>query len=95
MKEKVVLAYSGGLDTSVAIKWISERHDATVIALTLDVGHQRDFASLQQKALKAGAAKALVVDAKELFVKYFVFPALQATPFMKGSTPWLPPCRAP
>jgi argininosuccinate synthase len=82
--DKVVLAYSGGLDTSVAIKWLKEKHNLDVIALTIDVGNERDFSAVQQKALKVGAVKALVVDAKELFVNHFIFPALQADAIYEG-----------
>jgi argininosuccinate synthase len=78
VSDKVVLAYSGGLDTSVAIKWLSERYNLDVIGLTIDVGNERDFSAIREKALKAGAVKALVADAKELFVNHFIFPALQA-----------------
>ncbi len=87
MAEKVVLAYSGGLDTSVAIRWIAERYNMDVIALTVDIGAEKDFASIQQRALKAGAVKALLVDAKDLFVKYFVLPALQADAVYEGHYP--------
>ena len=52
--EKVVLAYSGGLDTSVAVKWIKEKYDMDVIALTIDVGNERDFSAVREKALKVG-----------------------------------------
>ena len=68
MADKVVLAYSGGLDTSVAIRWLKERYNLEVIALNIDVGNERDFSAIQQKAVKVGAVKALVKDAKELFV---------------------------
>ncbi|MFB0559020.1 MAG: argininosuccinate synthase [Dehalococcoidales bacterium] len=78
MSDKVVLAYSGGLDTSAAIKWLAEKYNLDVIALTIDVGNERDFSAIQQKALKVGAIKALIMDAKELFVNHFIFPALQA-----------------
>jgi len=78
MSDKVVLAYSGGLDTSVAVRWLKEKYNLDVITLTIDVGNERDFSTIQQKALKVGAVKALVSDAKELFVDYFIFPALQA-----------------
>lgn len=87
MSDKVVLAYSGGLDTSVAIKWLKEKYNLDVIALTIDVGNQRDFSAIQQKALKVGAVKALVKDAKELFVKYFILPALQANALYEGQYP--------
>jgi argininosuccinate synthase len=84
VSDKVVLAYSGGLDTSVAIKWLKEKHNLDVIALTIDVGNERDFSAVQQKALKVGAVKALVADAKELFVNHFIFPALQADAIYEG-----------
>jgi len=87
MAEKVVLAYSGGLDTSVAIKWLKEKYSLDVIAVTIDVGNERDFTAVRQKALDAGAIKALVIDAKELFVKYFIFPALQADAIYEGQYP--------
>ena len=87
MLDKVVLAYSGGLDTSVAIKWLKEKYTLDVIALTIDVGNERDFSAIQQKALKVGAVKALVIDGKELFVKYFIFPALQANALYEGQYP--------
>jgi len=85
--DKVVLAYSGGLDTSVAIRWLKEKYNLDVIALTIDVGNERDFSTIQQKALKVGAVKALVTDAKELFVNYFIFPALQADAIYEGQYP--------
>jgi len=85
--EKVILAYSGGLDTSVAVKWIAEKYNVDVITLTVDVGNERDFQAVKEKALKVGAIKALVVDAKELFVKYFVYPALQAGAIYEGQYP--------
>jgi argininosuccinate synthase len=78
MADKVVLAYSGGLDTSVAIKWIKEKYALDVIALAVDIGQKKDWDGLIQKALKCGAIKAAVHDARELFVHSLVFPALQA-----------------
>jgi len=87
MADKVVLAYSGGLDTSVAIRWLKEEYNLDVVALTIDVGNERDFSAVEQKALKVGAVKALVKDAKELFVNYFIFPALQADAIYEGQYP--------
>src|SRR5438094_23350 len=75
---KVVLAYSGGLDTSVAIRWINEKYDLDVIALTVDVGNEKDFEVVRQKALRTGAIQAFIVDARETFVSDFVMPSLQA-----------------
>ena len=87
MPDKVILAYSGGLDTSVAVKWLKEKYNLDVITLTIDVGNERDFSAVRQKALKVGAVKALVVDAKETFVNYFIFPALQADAIYEGQYP--------
>ncbi|MGQ9675776.1 MAG: argininosuccinate synthase [Chloroflexota bacterium] len=86
--QKVVLAYSGGLDTSVAIRWLQEQYGVEVIALTVDLGAQdKDLDRIREKALKIGAVKALVIDAKDLFVKYFVFPALRAGAVYEGKYP--------
>ncbi len=87
MKDKVVLAYSGGVDTSVAIKWLQEKYNVDVIAVTIDVGNEKDFKVVKEKALKVGAIKSEVVDAKEDFVKYFIFPALQANALYEGQYP--------
>lgn len=79
MSKSVVLAYSGGLDTSVAIKWIPEKYNGMeVIALTIDLGSEKQLPEIRQRALNVGAKKALVVDGRDLFIKYFAFPALQA-----------------
>jgi len=87
VSDKVVLAYSGGLDTSVAIKWIKEKYNVDVIAVCIDVGNERDFSAVQQKALDVGAVKSLVIDAKESFVNHFIFPALQADAIYEGQYP--------
>ncbi|MBI2829565.1 MAG: argininosuccinate synthase [Chloroflexi bacterium] len=87
MADKMVLAYSGGLDTSAAIKWLGQKYHMDVIALTVDVGNERDFSAIRNKALKVGAIKALVVDAKDLFVQYFIWPALQANALYEGQYP--------
>src|SRR6266511_3717069 len=92
---KVVLAYSGGLDTSVAIRWINEKYNLEVIALTVDVGNEKDFEVVRQKALRTGAIKAFVVDAKDTFVHDFVFPALQAGRRNRTCTRWRPPSPDP
>ena len=87
MAEKVILAYSGGLDTSVAIRWINEKYGMDVITLTIDVGNSKDFEAARLKALKVGAIKAIVIDAKDMFVKYFIWPALQANALYEGQYP--------
>jgi argininosuccinate synthase len=85
--DKVVLAYSGGLDTSVAIRWLKEKYNLDVIALNVNVGSERDSSAVRQKALDIGAVKALVEDVRELFVQYFIFPALQADALYEGQYP--------
>ena len=87
MAKKVVLAYSGGLDTSVAIRWLNEHYGVDVITLTIDVGNEKDFAAVKKKAVAVGAIKAIVIDAKEMFVKYFIFPAIQANALYEGVYP--------
>ncbi|CQR48319.1 Argininosuccinate synthase [Paraliobacillus sp. PM-2] len=77
-KEKVVLAYSGGLDTSVAIKWLQDQYNYDVIAVGLDVGEGKDLEFVKKKALDVGAIKSYSVDAKALFSEDYVLPALQA-----------------
>src|SRR5205085_11801240 len=75
---KVVLAYSGRLDTSVAIRWINEKYGFDVIAVTVDVGNEKDFEVIRQKALRTGAVQAFIYDARQAFVQDFVIPSLQA-----------------
>src|SRR6202035_1064382 len=84
---KVVLAYSGGLDTSVAIRWINEKYDLDVVAVTVDVGNEKDFEVVRQKALRTGAIQAFIKDAREPFVQDFVVPSLQAGTLYQGVYP--------
>jgi len=86
-KGKVVLAYSGGLDTSVAIKWIQETYGLDVITLTIDLGTHEDLETIRARAIEVGAVKALVVDASDVFVEYFIWPALQAGALYEGAYP--------
>lgn len=83
----VVLAYSGGLDTSVAIRWIKEHYDLDVITVTIDVGNERDLPAIAARAEQIGAVKAMIVDARADFVNYFVWPALQAGAIYEGQYP--------
>jgi argininosuccinate synthase len=83
----VVLAYSGGLDTSVAIRWIKEQYNLDVIALTIDVGNDRDLPAIAARAEKIGAVKSLVIDGRADFVRYFVWPALQGGAIYEGQYP--------
>lgn len=75
---KVVLAYSGGLDTSVAIKWLKEKYNAEVIAFCADIGQEDDLERIAQKAKQTGAKKVYIEDLKEEFVRDYVFPMLRA-----------------
>lgn len=84
---KVVLAYSGGLDTSVAIRWLQEEFQAEVYAVTLDLGQGKDVAEIQKKALSIGAKEALVFDVKEEFLTEYVLPALWAKALYEGRYP--------
>lgn len=75
---RVVLAYSGGLDTSVAIPWMSEKYQAEIITVTVDLGQGRDLEAVRDRALAAGAARAHVLDLREEFARDFILPALKA-----------------
>jgi len=76
-KPKIVLAYSGGLDTTVAVPWLQEKYDADIITLTIDLG-MVDLESIRQRALNIGALEALTVDGRDTLVNEFLFPSLQA-----------------
>ncbi|MFA5183422.1 MAG: argininosuccinate synthase [Syntrophales bacterium] len=76
--KKVVLAYSGGLDTSIMIKWLKDNYGCEVIAYAADVGQAEELDGLKEKAIKTGAAKIYIEDLREVFVKDFIFPMLKA-----------------
>jgi argininosuccinate synthase len=85
--KKVVLAYSGGLDTSVAVAWLREQHGVEVVTLTVDVGGGSLRQGVEERAMSAGASRAYVVDARERFVTDFVWPHLQAGGLYQGAYP--------
>jgi argininosuccinate synthase len=87
MPESIVLAYSGGLDTSVAVKWLAEQHDAQIICLLVDVGQGVDVDTVVRRAAKAGAADVVVVDAKAEFAEQYCLPALQAGALYQNQYP--------
>ena len=90
-REKVVLAYSGGLDTSVAIKWLADKYHVDVITLCVNIGGVSDVEGIRKKALMLGAIKSFAVDAKEEFISDYVFPAIpRPMRFTKASTHWPP-----
>lgn len=85
MLKKIVLAYSGGLDTSVAIKWLKEKYNAKIIAFCADLGQGEDLKAIKEKALKTGASKVHVEDLREEFVKEYIFPMLRGNAVYEGS----------
>ncbi len=85
--KKVVLAYSGGLDTSVILKWLIEKYNCEVIAFSADVGQQEDLKEVEEKALKTGASKVYIMDLKEEFLKDYCFKALKAQALYEGKYP--------
>jgi argininosuccinate synthase len=87
MPEKIVLAYSGGLDTSVAIRWLKEDRGYDVVALTVDVGMDRSREELQSRAMAAGAVQYVWRDAQDTFIRHFAFPALMAGARYQGHYP--------
>jgi argininosuccinate synthase len=82
---KIVLAYSGGLDTSVILRWLKERYGCEVVAFCADLGQGEDLQAVKQKALRTGASKAVIGDLREEFVKDYVFPMLRANAVYEGS----------
>ncbi|EKE15034.1 MAG: hypothetical protein ACD_12C00186G0001, partial [uncultured bacterium] len=83
--KKVLLLYSGGLDTSVMLKWIQDEYKVEVVTLTLDIGQQKDdLEAVKQKALKFGAIKAIILDAKDEFAKSFLAKGIKANASYQG-----------
>jgi argininosuccinate synthase len=77
-KERIVVAYSGGLDTSVIVKWLQEKYNAEIITVTGNLGQKKELVGVKEKALKTGAKKAYVQDLRKEFVENYIFPALKA-----------------
>jgi argininosuccinate synthase len=83
-KEKVVLAYSGGLDTSIIIPWLKENYDYEVIAVAGNVGQGEELAPLKEKAIKTGASKIYIEDLREEFITDFIYPTVKANAVYEG-----------
>src|SRR3954469_16136790 len=81
---KIVLAYSGGLDTSIILRWLKENYDAEIIAFCADIGQEEELAGLDQKALQTGASKCIIDDLREGFARDFIFPMMQAGAIYEG-----------
>ena len=86
-KPKMVVAYSGGLDTSVMVKWLHEKFNADVITATGDLGQSKELEGVKQKAFATGAVKAHIKDLKAEFLEDYVFPALRAGALYEGAYP--------
>lgn len=84
MKEKIILAYSGGLDTSIIITWLKENYDYDVIAVAVDVGQGKELSGLKEKALASGASKVYIEDARKEFVESYLFPMLKSSARYEG-----------
>ena len=82
--KKIVLAYSGGLDTSVILKWLAETYQCPVVAFSADIGQEEELDDLEEKGLHTGAEKVVIEDLKETFVKDYVFPAFRANAIYEG-----------
>jgi argininosuccinate synthase len=87
MKERIVLAYSGGLDTSIAIPWLAEKYEAEIITVTMDLGQGKELDEVKSRALATGALKAHVLDLREEFALDYILPALQAGALYEGRYP--------
>jgi argininosuccinate synthase len=81
---KVVLAYSGGLDTSVILRWLKDNYDAEIIAFCADIGQEEELSGLEEKALRSGASQCIIDDLREEFARDFIFPILQAGAIYEG-----------
>src|SRR5258707_10695450 len=81
---KIVLAYSGGLDTSGLLSWIKEKYDAEMIAFCANIGQEEELRGLEAKAKKTGASKIFIADLREEFARDFIFPMMQASAIYEG-----------
>ena len=92
---KIVLAYSGGLDTSVLLSWIKEKYNAEMIAFCANIGQEEELKGLEKKAMSTGASKLYVDDLQEEFARDFIFPMIQAGAIYEGQYTLAPASRVP
>jgi argininosuccinate synthase len=85
--ERIVLAYSGGLDTSVAVRWLADKYNAEVVTVTMDLGQGKELDDIRERALGVGAVRAHVVDVRDEFAQEYILPALQAGAIYEGKYP--------
>src|ERR1700747_2143287 len=81
---KVILAYSGGLDTSVILRWLKDNYRAQIVVFCADIGQEEELAGVEEKALKTGAAKCIIEDLREEFARDFIFPMFHAGAIYEG-----------
>src|SRR5205085_3052046 len=81
---KIVLAYSGGLDTSIILRWLKEIYQAEIVAFCADIGQEEELTGLEDKALSTGASKCIIDDLREEFARDFIFPMMQAGAIYEG-----------
>ena len=84
-KEKIVLAYSGGLDTSITIPWLKENYDGEIIAVCVDVGQKEDWDAVEKKAIASGASKFFCPHVADEFAEDFIYPAISANAKYQGT----------
>ena len=84
-KKKIVLAYSGGLDTSIILKWLQENYDAEVICYTADIGQEINRNKIIRNAKKLGVKKIIINDLKDIFVKEYIYPMIRGHAIYEGS----------
>ena len=87
MRRTVVLAFSGGLDTSVSVKWLGEKYGADVVTVTLDLGQRDDLREVERRSRQIGAKNHYTIDAKAEFLKEYVWPSIMANALYEGKYP--------
>src|SRR3989304_7620119 len=87
MRKKIALAYSGGLDTSVALKWLQEKYDSDIVTVTLDIGQLENINEIEEKSRKTGGIKHYTINAEKEFVENYIFPSIKANGLYEGKYP--------